>query len=234
MFTATLPEEAGAEQDSARARAVLALGRDYLGLPWYRLPGYQAMLGVPVPEATQWDQSAKVGDCSDGGCEYLERLAAQGALIDQDATAVRMLSLLGENRTMRAPAEAMGLSRPQERTGMYPTALVVKVGEQTICLYSRGRAHAGENLKALLAQRQVDLSKPLLMSDALLSNAAEATTLMRCHCLAHGRRQCRALADVFPQECQVVIDALQPVFDHDEPARDEQRSPEARLVYHRA
>src|SRR5260370_40342180 len=105
MFAATVREKAGAEQDGARARAVLALARDYLGLPWYRLPGYQAMLGVPVPEATQWDQSAKVGDCSDGGREYLERLAAQGALLDRDATAVRMLALLGENRTRPPPAE---------------------------------------------------------------------------------------------------------------------------------
>jgi transposase len=233
IFTATLPDEAGAEKYSARARAVLALGRYYLGLPLYRLQGYQAMLGVPVPDATQWDQIEKVGDCSYGVFAYLERLAAQGELIYQDDTAVRILSLIGENRKMRAQAEAMGLSRPTERTGMYTTALVVKVGEQTICLYSSGRAHAGENLKALLAQRQVDLSKPLVMSDALLSNEAEETALIRCHCLAHGRRQCSDREDVFPQECQVVIDALKQVFDHDEQARDEQMSPEARLVYHR-
>jgi transposase len=116
---------------------------------------------------------------------------------------------------------------------MYTTALVVKVGEQMICLYYSGRAHAGENLKALLAQRQGDLSKPLVMSDALLSNEAEETTLIRCHCLAHGRRQFSDLEDIFPQECQVVIDALKQVFDHDAQARDEQMSPEARLAYHR-
>jgi transposase len=233
IFTATLPDDAGAEKYSARARAVLALGRYYLGLPFYRLQGYQAMLGVPVPDATQWDQIEKVGDCSYVVFEYLERLAAQGELIYQDDTAVRILSLIGENLKIRAQAEAMGLSRPQERTGMYTTALVVKVGEQTICLYYSGRAHAGENLKALLAQRQVDLSKPLVMSDALLSNAAEETMLIRCHCLAHGRRQFSDLADVFPQECQVVIEALKQVFDHDEQARDAQMSSEARLAYHR-
>jgi transposase len=233
IFTATLPDEAGAEKYSARARAVLAIGRYYLGLPFYRLQGYQAMLGVPVPDATQWDQIEKVGDCSYVVFEYLERLAAQGELIYQDDTAVRILSLIGENLKMRAQAEAMGFSRPKERTGMYTTALVVKVGEQMICLYYSGRAHAGENLKALLAQRQGDLSKPLVMSDALLSNEAEETTLIRCHCLAHGRRQFSDLEDVFPQECQVVVDALTQVFDHDAQARDEQMSPEARLAYHR-
>ena len=64
VFTAKLPDEAGPEKYSARARAVLAIGRYYLGLPLYRLQGYQAMLGVPVPDATQWDQIEKVGDCS--------------------------------------------------------------------------------------------------------------------------------------------------------------------------
>jgi hypothetical protein len=56
---------------------------------------------------------------------------------------------------------------------------------------------------------------------------------MRCHCLAHGRRQCSDRADVFPHECQGVIDALKQVFDHDEQARNEHMSPEARLAYHR-
>ena len=71
-------------------------------------------------------------------------MAAQGELIYQDDTSVRILSLLGENLKMRAQAEAMGLSRPTERTGMYTTALVVQVGEHTICLYYSGRCHAGK------------------------------------------------------------------------------------------
>jgi transposase len=233
VFTAPLPDEAGAEKYSPRARAVLAIGRYYLGLPLYRLQGYQAMLGVPVADATQWDQIEKVGDCSYVVFAYLERLAAQGELIYQDDTAVRILSLIGENLRIRAQAEAMGLSRPKERTGMYTTALVVQVGEQTICLYYSGRAHAGENLAALLTQRAADQGKPLVMSDALATNEADEEALIRCHCLAHGRRQFSDLEDVFPQECQVVIEALKQVFDHDEQARDEQMSPEARLAYHR-
>ena len=55
-FYSRVAEGAGEEKYSARARAVLAVGRYYLGLPGYRLQGYQAMLGVPVPDATQWDE----------------------------------------------------------------------------------------------------------------------------------------------------------------------------------
>jgi hypothetical protein len=233
IFTATRPEEAGDEKYSARARAVLAIGRYALGLPLYRLQGSHAMLGGPVPDAAPWDQSEKGGDWSSVVCASLERLAAQGELISQDDPAVRMLSLIAENHTMRAQAEARGFSRPKDRTGMSTTALVVKGGEPTICLYSSGRAPAGENLQAVLAHRQADLGKPLVRSDALSSNAAEETVLMRCPCLAHGRRQCSDREDVFPQECQVGITALTQVLDHDDQARDEQRSPAARGAYHR-
>ena len=190
------------------------------------------MLGVPVPDATQWDQIEPVGDCGYGVLAYLERLAAQGELIYQDDTTGRMLSLIGETFQMRAQAAAMGFSRPKERTGMSTTALVVKVGEQRICLYDSGRAHAGDNRKALLSQRQAERAKPLVMSEALSHNEADETRLSRCHCLAHGRRQCSDLEDVFPQECQVVLEALTQVFDHDEHARNEQLSSKARLAYH--
>jgi len=111
---------------------------------------------------------------------------------------------------------------------------VVKVGVQTICLYDCGRSHAGENRAALLENRPADQAQPLVMSDALSRNDVEETTVMRCHCLAHGRRQCSDLEDIVPGACQVVIDALKQVFDHDDHARDKRMSPEARLVYHQA
>jgi transposase len=40
------------------------------------------------------------------------------------------------------------------------------------------------------------------------------------------------LEDVFPHECKVVLDVISQVFDHDEQAREEGLSAEARLAYH--
>ena len=118
---------------------------------------------------------------------------------------------------------------------MHTTALAVKVGEHTAILYYSGRCHAGENLQALLDKRAAGLDKPLVMSDALSSNAvADETAVIRCHCLAHGRRKFSDLEEVFPHECQVVLEVLSQVFDHDEQAREAQLSPEARLAYHQA
>jgi hypothetical protein len=230
VFTAPLPVEAGLEKYSARARAVLALGRYYLGVPLYRLEGYQALVGVPVPDATQWDQIEHVGNCVYPVFKHLEQMAAQGEVIYQDDTPVRILSLIEEHQQTQAPASGAGQESP--RTGMYTTALIVQVGERRICLYYAGRQHAGENLTALLHKREAQRDKPLVMSDALSSNNAEEAGLIRCHCLAHGRRKFSELEEVFPVESAVVTTALKFVFEHDEAARDQQLSAPERLAYH--
>ena len=235
IFTAGLPAGVGEEKYSAQARAVLAVSRYSLGVPGYRLQGDQAMLGVPVPDATQWDQIEVVGDCAYKVLAQLEREAAQGELIFHDDTAVRILALIKENSAILAAAQAQGVSTPNERTGMHTTALVVKVGEHTAILYSSSRRHAGENLQELLDKRAAGLATPLAMSDALASNAvANESAVLRCHCLAHGRRKLSDLEEVFPHECPVVLEVLRQVFDHDEQARQAPLSPAARLAYHQA
>jgi transposase len=181
---------------------------------------------VPVADATQWDQIERVADCAYPVFEQLKTLAAQGEVIYQDDTHVRILSLIAENRRTQADDTS------EARTGMYTTGLVVQQGEHTICLYMAGRAHAGENLEALLTQRDAGRDKPLVMSDALAANTADEAALIRCHCLAHGRRKFSELEETFPAECTVVIEAFKQVFEHDEAARLQQLTPTERLAYH--
>ena len=112
IFTASVPAAAGTEKYRARARAVLALARYYLGLPWHRLEGFQALVGVPVPDATQWDQGEIVGDCTYPIFQCLEKLAAQGEVIFQDDTPGRVLRLIEENQLARAgPGAGQGEAR---------------------------------------------------------------------------------------------------------------------------
>lgn len=193
------------------------------------------MRGVPVPEATQGDQSEVGGDCAYQVCEAMEREAAQGAFICHDDTAGRIVSLMQETRVFLEQAAAQGLSASKERTGRHTTALAVQGGEHTAILSYSSRRHAGEHLQALLDKRASGLDKPRAMSDALSSNAVgDASMLLRCHCLAHGRRTFRDLDDVFPHECQVVLDVISPVFDHDAQAREAGLRPAARLAYQQA
>jgi hypothetical protein len=232
VFTAPVPAAAGTEKYTTRARAVLALARYYLGLPWHRLEGFQALVGVPVPDATQWDQSELVGDCLHPIFKWLEKEAAQGEVIFQDDTPQRVLTLMRENQQARARAQAQGKAKTDERIGMQTTALIVQVGERRICLYYTGRRHAGENLEALLAKREPGRGKPVVMSDALSHNHAEEANLIRCHCLAHGRRQFSDLAEEFPAESAVVVNALKLIYEHDDEARAHGLSAQERLAYH--
>jgi rRNA maturation protein Nop10 len=225
VFTAPAP--AGAEKYSPRAKAVIALGRYYLGLPFYRLEQYQALVGVPVADATQWELAEQVADCAYPVFAQLEELAAQGEVIFQDDTHVRILALLAENRRADATGEAL------ERRGMHTTGLVVRVGERVICLYYSGRAHAGDNLSALLARREAGQDPPIVMSDALAANQRDDDdTLIRCHCLAHGRRQFTDLDEVFPAEADHVIAVLNQVFEHEAVTRDRAMPAAERLAYH--
>ncbi len=208
VFTAPAPD--GAEKYSPRAKAVIALGRYSLGLPFYRLEQYQALVGVPVADATQWELAEQVADCAYPVFAQLEQLAAQGEVIFQDDTHVRILALRAENRRADATGETL------DRRGMYTTGLVAQVGERVICLYYSGRAHAGDNLSALLARREAGRDPPIVMSDALAANQRDDDdTLIRCHCLAHGRRQFTDLEEVFPVESHHVITVLNHVFEHE-------------------
>ena len=230
VFTATLPDDVSPAKYSPRARAALALGRYVLGLPFYRIESYQAMVGVPVPDATQWDQVETLADSVYPVYEHLLVLAAQGEVIYQDDTTARLLDVIRAKR--QAPGTQEGDEEGSERRGMYTTALVVQVGERRICVYFTGRRHAGENLASLLSKRDAGRGKPLVMSDALSSNEADETGLIRCHCLAHGQRKFRVLEEVFPDECAKVLSVFKTVFDHDEQARKAQMSATQRLAYH--
>jgi hypothetical protein len=228
IFTASVPAAAGPEKYTAQARAVLALARYYWGLPWPRLAGFQALVGVPVPAAPPGEQTAVVGAGAYPVFKDLEKLAAQGAGIFHDATPQGVLALIEENQQATAQARAQGKAQADERTGMQTTALIVQVGERRICWYYTGRRHAGEHLARLLVQREPGREQPRVMSDALSSNPAEEAHLLRCHCLAHGRRKLSEWEEDFPAESAVVVDALKSVYEHDEEAREQQLNAQER------
>ena len=229
VFTAPTPATSGPDKYSPTARAVIALGRYSLGLPFYRIQQYQALVGVPVADATLWDLAEQVADCAWPVFASLWDSAAQGEVIFQDDTHVRILALLAENRRADAAGDTL------ERRGMLTTGLVVQVEQRVICLYRSGRAHAGDNLTDLLARRGTGLEKPIVMSDALAANQRDDDdTLIRCHCLAHGRRQFTDLEEVFPAEADHVVTVLNQVFAHEAVTRNQAMTPTERLAYHQA
>lgn len=223
VFSAPLPAGVGPHKYTNEARVALALSRYFLGVPFYRLQQLQAMVGVPVADATQWDQAERVADAARPVFDQLKFDAAQSALIYHDDTGVRVLSLIRENRS----------DSPPERTGMHTTGLVACQDGRTIVLYFSGREHAGENLAAVLTLREPHLAPPLVMSDALAANQAGGLPKhIRCHCLSHALRQFTDIDEYFPEQCPRVIGDLDAVYEHDEQTRQHHLDPEQRLAYH--
>jgi hypothetical protein len=201
----------------------LALAHYHLGLPFKRIETFQHLLGMPLPDATQWELVEQVADSAYPGYEQLKRLGAQQALVYQDDTGARLLSLIKANQADPPPA----------RKGMYTTALRFE-GEHSICVYLTGRRHAGENLDAILAHRSAELPPIQWMSDGLAANTPKQhqDRTLDLSCLVHGRRQFVDIEDFFPNECKRVIDALATIYKHEAYCKEQHLTPEQRLAYH--
>ncbi|WP_200335037.1 IS66 family transposase [Thiocystis violacea] len=199
LFVAQLAPAVSPERSDTRLKVMLAVAHDHLGLPFNRLEALQLMLGLPLPDATQWDLLEQVADVGYRLYNHLLWVAAQPPLVYQDDTGARVLSLLKDNQAEPAPA----------RKAIY-TSVLRCVGEQTICLFFTGRQHAGENLDDVLALRDPALSAMLWMSDALAANTPKrhGERVVDLSCLVHARRQFVEIKAFFPSECAHVITAI--------------------------
>jgi hypothetical protein len=107
-----------------------------------------------------------------------------------------------------------------------------EVKDKKIALFFTGRNHAGENLARVLAERQSGLDPPIQMCDALSQNLPEDFATLLANCLAHARRKFVDVLASFPEQVQFIIDTLADVYKNDQETKDQNMSPEDRLVYH--
>ncbi len=223
LWVASLPAGTPRETYDVTLKVNLALAHYHLGLPFKRIETLQQLLGMPLPDATQWALVEQVADSAYPVYEQLKYLGAQQPLVYQDDTGARILSLIKENQTDPAP----------ERTGMYTTVLRFE-GAHSMCVYLTGRRHAGENLDAILAHRDTELPTIQWMSDGLAANTPKQhqERTLDLSCLVHGRRQFVDIEDFFPTECTRVIDAIATVYQHEADCQAQHFSPAQRLAYH--
>jgi transposase len=224
VYTADAPEEAGEKKYDETAAAIIALLRYGSGFPWYRLKGLEASLGIPLPVATQCEIVAEIAPTFRPALEELIRQAAEGEVMHNDDTSMRVLSL-GHNRGSDAEVSP-------ERTGVFTSGIISIRGGLRIALFFTGRKHAGENLADVLKWRSQGLSPPIQMCDALSRNMPKPLHVIVAHCLAHARRNFVEVIANFPEECRFVLETLGEVYGYDERAREQGLSPEDRLHFH--
>jgi transposase len=221
VFTAEEPEGVGPEKYDETASAMIAQLKYGSGVPFHRLERMQELLGIPMPAATQWEVVEEAAELIQPAHEELIRQAAQGEVLHNDDTGMRVLHM------EREPAD--------ERTGVFTSGIVSTASGRKIALYFTGRQHAGENLADVLRRRAAELASPVQMCDALSRNTPKLTggvQILLANCLAHGRRQFIEIAPNFPDECRYVLESLGSVYHNDAEAREQKLPPPERLRFH--
>jgi transposase len=228
VFTAEAPAGVGEEKYDATAASMIALLRYGSGFPWNRLEGLQANLGIPLPAATQCEIVAEKAAAIRPAFDELIRQAAQGEVLHNDDTSMRVLAL------NRAQARAEFTT---ERTGVFTSGIVSTVPGRNIALFFTGEQHAGENLADVLQRRATELGAPIQMCDALSRNLPKLPTKLEIivgHCLAHARRRFVEVIPNFPEECRLVLETFGVIYGNDALAREQGMTSEERLRLHQS
>ncbi len=233
VFTAPAPAEADNGKYDATAGSMIGLLKYGSGLPFNRLEGLQGYLEIPLPASTQWDIVQAVAAVLAPAFAELIRQAAQGDVLHNDDTTVKILELMGQRGRPEVLAGAEGEGDDADgRSGLYTSGVVALRDGQRVALFFSGRRHAGENLAQVLELRAAELPPPIQMCDALSRNLPGELQTIVAHCLAHARRQFVDVYERFPEQCRYLLEALAVVYRNDAMARQRQLSPEARLQFH--
>lgn len=225
IFTADLPAGAGSKKYDETASTMLAVLRYGSGLPLNRIAKLQTGMGVPLAPSTQWDVIEKMADRIHPAYSELIRQGAQGDVIHNDDTTMKIQELLAENQTS---------SEKSFRTGIFTTGILSINDDRQIALFFTGRKHAGENMAQLLAQRKKELSPPIQMCDALSRNFSGEFETLLANCLVHGRRNFVNVADNFPEECLYVLEILGAVYHNDAVTAEKGMTSKQRLHFHQS
>jgi len=223
LFTAKTPDGIGDDKYDAASAAMIALLKYGSGLPFNRIEQLQASLGVPLAASTQWEIVDAVANPLLPVYEQLIREAAQGDVLYNDDTTIKILSLIKEQTDSQDDLA---------RKGMFTSAILSAAGSRKIALFFTGRNHAGENLAEVLSKRQSGLDPPIQMCDALSRNLPKDFTTLLANCLSHARRNFVDVLASFPEQCQFVIETLADVYHNDQVTKDQNMSDQDRLVYH--
>lgn len=229
LFTAPPPAGIGDDKYDHTVASMIALLKYGSGLPFNRVQRLQGSCEIPLAASTQWDIVHASASLIAPAYDELIRQAAQGDVLHNDDTTVRILELMGERFRKNPPAEEDGTPG---RTGLYTSGVVATRAGVRIALFFSGQRHAGENLSAVLQHRAAELAVPLQMCDGLSRNLPGELQTIVANCLAHGRRNFVELYDRFPDECRHVLEAFKVIYHNDKVARDEQMSAAARLEWH--
>jgi hypothetical protein len=206
---------------------MLALLRYGYGMPSNRLAELQQLTGVPLAASTQWEVVRDHAYSIVPVFDYLILQGAQGEVVHNDDTPMRILELMDEKTRRQALRE-----EEPDRCGIFTTNILSISQGHSIALFFTGPQHAGENLRDVLARRAEELPPPIQMCDALSRNVPKDLSVILANCLTHSRRRFADVVEAFEGPVTYVLHALKKVYQVDAEARAEELSPQDRLHLH--
>ena len=234
VFTAKAPSGVGAAKYDETASSMIGMLKYGCGFPFNRLQRLERDLGIPLPASTQWEVVEQAADKMAPAYQELIRQAAQGKLLHNDDTTMKILELDPGGTNRWAGQDDDGDEVGDDRTGVYTSGILSVTGGHKVALFFTGRRHAGENLERVLAKRAAELPVPIQMCDGLSHNTAGDFDTLLANCMAHSRRKYVEVADNFPEQVKHVLLQLRKVYKTDALARSEKMTPQQRLELHQA
>ncbi len=229
IFTAPAPAGVGDKKYDPTVASMIGLLKYGSGLPFNRVQRLQGNCELPLAASTQWDIVHAAASLIAPAYEELIRQAAQGDVVYNDDTTVKILELMGVRAKNTPPPDD---EHDPNRTGLFTSGVVATLAGVRMALFFSGRQHAGENLSDVLKYRAAELEAPMQMCDGLARNLPQELETILANCLAHGRRNFVELYDRFPDECRHVIEAFKVIYHNDKVAREEAMPAEERLAHH--
>ena len=127
VCTAALPAQVGSQKYDETAAAILALLRYGSGFALNRIAKLQTATGTPLAPSTCWEVIEKMADRIHPAYTELIRQAAQGDVIHNDDTTMKIQDVIKENRD--APPKS-------SRTGTFTTGILSILDDRKIALFS--------------------------------------------------------------------------------------------------
>ncbi|HQW57556.1 MAG TPA: transposase [Gammaproteobacteria bacterium] len=220
LVAAEIPPEVGAEKYDASFKAMLAILKYYVAIPFYRQENFQRMLNFPLSDATQWTLVEQLASVCYLVFNVLKTWAANGNVLNNDDTKLIILEVV----------KAIKAGVAGKRTGMYTTGIIAENAGHQIALFINGRQHSGENVRDILKLRTPEKEPIIQMCDALSANIPKEMQTILCNCLSHGFRRFEELVDYFSEECLYIMKMLSQVYEYDKLTKD--MAIEERLAYH--
>jgi transposase len=125
VFTAEEPEGIGPDKYDATATAMIAQLKYGTGVPFTRLERTEGQMGIPLPAATQWELVEQAAAVLKPAFDQLIWQAAQGEVLHNDDTGMRILQLA------REPSD--------KRTGIFTSGIVSLWQDHQIDAVSSGK-----------------------------------------------------------------------------------------------